>query len=282
MFRIAAWFLLLVHFFERPIWTFNETSDWRNLEDFPAYGVCFLPNTAAVFINLFCLVILASGVSMEFVYEKSTNRKYFLWVLTAAVVIKSIDALTAFVSLCLSIKPPFSLSPIEGVFVLLIEKRYFSNILYLIRTIPMFVTLVLVLASVVCTYTALGFLIFAPNSSEASDYFNSYGNAVWNMLMVLNGSDWPPPMIPAYTENRLFFFYFMVYLVLVNWGLLNLILGFVNTFFRLEQTATAERFQVSNVRLVWQDMCTSACFFVFNKLGGCSDMKYQHIRLMIS
>lgn len=76
---------------------------------------------------------------------------------------------------------------------------------------------------------------------EAIQYFNFYGTAVWNMLMVLNGSNWPTPMIPAFMDNRSFCLYFFLYIIICGWGLLNLVLGFVYLFFRVEQRDIAHR-----------------------------------------
>ena len=184
VFRGAAWLLLLVHVFGRPRWTFTEEEDWRNLKDFPQWGISFLPNTAAVFLNLLCLVVLGYAVRLQFSYEKSSSRKYCLWIFAVGVFLKFVEAVASFVSFCSSLPPPFTVSPVEGIFVLLIESRYFANILYLTRTIPMFIVLLGILACAMLTFEALAFLIFNPDGFESKDYFGNWGTGMWNMLMV--------------------------------------------------------------------------------------------------
>lgn len=49
----------------------------------------------------------------------------------------------------------------------------------------------------------------------------------------------PCPILPAIKENHLYFIFFLFYWILVKWGYLGLILGFVNAFHSLEQEATA-------------------------------------------
>lgn len=110
----------------------------------------------------------------------------------------------------------------------------------MIRSIPFFVGLIVVLGVVICSYAAMGFLIFNPQSVEATEYFPDFGIGLWNMLMVLNGSNWPSPIIPAYNHNRDSFFYFIIYLLLFNWGLLNLVLGLVYSKFQDEHRSISE------------------------------------------
>lgn len=145
------------------------------------------------------------------------------------------------VSLAAGQDPTFSTSPVEAVLVVLVEHRYSSNIGYFMRTIPKFIRLILTLTGFICIYTALGFMIFSPNSQEARKYFGFYGSSVWNMLMVLNGSNWPDPMMPAFDENRAYFVYFFVYIMIAGWGLLNLLQGFIYVFFKEELLIIQER-----------------------------------------
>lgn len=72
---------------------------------------------------------------------------------------------------------------------------------------------------VMTIYTALGFVIISPESDEAKEYFSSFATALWNMLMIINGADWPGTIIPAYHENRLYIIYFGIFVVLLSWGL---------------------------------------------------------------
>lgn len=63
--------------------------------------------------------------------------------------------------------------------------------------------LMVAFAGVICWFTIMAFMLFSPTSEEAKAYFTSFGGGMWNMLMVLNGSNWPSPMIPAYQVRTL-------------------------------------------------------------------------------
>lgn len=176
--------IVVVHVFGRPRWTYDQQDDWQSAAIFPQWEVSFVPNTVGVFINLICLLTLGFGVGLEFTYEYSTSRKYFLYVFAAGVALKLMEAFADFMSFCLTIKPMFTVSPIEGVFILLVEKAYFQKILYLARTVPMFAILLVVLGAVMLSFEALAFLIFNPQGPEGVEYFGDWGSGMWNMLMV--------------------------------------------------------------------------------------------------
>jgi hypothetical protein len=229
---VAAWALILVHIFEAPRWTY-QCEDAANQDLFPGYGIPSLPVTVACALNIFFLIILCAGVALENAFENSQSRRRLIMIMQASILLKLIES---FISLGLRAagKAPLSLSPVEAMFIILVERKYMTNLPYLIRVMPPFAFLITVLAAVVCIYTAFGYLIFDPGSQEIVQYFPDYGNAVWNMLMVLNGSNWPTPMIPAFQQNWLYCMYFVLYLVIGNWGFLNLTLGFIFASFQIE------------------------------------------------
>jgi len=129
------------------------------------------------------------------------------------VAIKSLAVFMNVINMSIMRDPAISTSPIEALCILLVEFKYENNLGYLFPTIPKFGVLMVALAGVICTYTALAFLIFNPTSDEARQYFGFYGSSVWNMLMVLNASNWPTPMMPAFDANRLYVIYFYVYII---------------------------------------------------------------------
>jgi Ca2+-binding EF-hand superfamily protein/membrane protein implicated in regulation of membrane protease activity len=234
----VAWGLILIHIFEAPPWTFK----FDNAADqslFPGYGLPFLSVTASCLLNMLLVLILLVGCCLEHVFEVSHTRRTLLAIMVVSASMKFTES---FVSLCLFAagRPPISLSPCEALLIVLVERQYHSNIPYLIRVLPPFAILIMVLAAVICTYTAFGYLIFDPGSLEMKQFFGTYGDAIWNLLMVLDGSNWPTPMMPAYNQNRLYCLYFIVYLVVGNWGLLNLTLGFIFTSFQIELQRIAE------------------------------------------
>ena len=187
---------------------------------------------------------------MEFGYKWQTSNGYLTGFFAFILLIQTASVIMGFAYAALGDGPLFSTNPISAFLVLLVEYQYDEYIGYFMRTLPKFLCLMALLACMVCTYTALGLQIFDPNSEEAKEFFPNFGTGVWNMLMVLCGSNWPTPMIPAIEDNRLYSLYFYIFIIAMDWGLLNLVLGFVYLFFRVEQidiTAKAERMRAKHL-----------------------------------
>lgn len=248
LFRLAAWGLILVHVFEAPAWTFR-VDNAADQAVYPSYDIPFLSVTASNLLTLMLILILSLGCALENTFEVSKTRRRLLAIIFLTLALKCIESSVSLVLAAFN-HAPISLSPCEAVMIVLVERQYHRNIPYLVRIIPPFAVLILVLSAVVCAYTAFGYLIFDPGSSEMVQFFPTYGDAIWNMLMVLDGSNWPTPMIPSYIQNRLYCLYFVIYLVVVNWGFLNLTLGFIFASFQLERERIAAlRREVKNNNL---------------------------------
>lgn len=190
--------------------------------------------TAVNVLALLCLSVLWLGVSLEFGYKRYTSNAYLTYFSSLILATKTIAVFGCLIKIGLGKHPVFSVSPIEALMCLFVEVQYDNNLGYIRRTVPKFGVLMLILGCFVLTYTAMGFLIFNPSSEEATEYFPTMGTGFWNMLMMLNGSNWPGPILPALVNHRAYFVYFFLYIVLVGWGLLNLVLGFVYLFFQQE------------------------------------------------
>jgi Ca2+-binding EF-hand superfamily protein/membrane protein implicated in regulation of membrane protease activity len=235
--RIAAWGMVLLHIYERPTWTYQSSrgDNWRDSDQYPSFNLTYLNPVALNLLNLACLAVLWWIVSMEFGYKRFTRNVNLVYIGSFVLTVKTITVLGCLVQLALHEHPTFSAAPIEVVMCLLVEQQFDNNVGSLQRTLPKFTTLMLPLAGVVCAYTALGFLIFNPNSQEAMEYFPTFGTGYWYMLMILNASSWPGPMLPSLRDNRAYCIYFYVYIMIAAWGLLNLVLGFVYLFFQQEE-----------------------------------------------
>jgi hypothetical protein len=74
--------------------------------------------------------------------------------------------------------------------------------------------------------------IFDPTNEEAEQYFPSIQQGIWSLITILNAADWPDPIIPAFKDSQLYFLFFLSFLIVGSWGLLNASSGLVFTFFR--------------------------------------------------
>jgi hypothetical protein len=55
---------------------------------------------------------------------------------------------------------------------------------------------------------------FFRGTQQGIQYFSSYPDTFYNMLVLLTTTNFPDIMLPAYSTNRLYGFFFMVYLLI--------------------------------------------------------------------
>jgi len=239
IFYISSWLLVVVRLFERPVWTYFK-DDWNDNTIYPRSGIPLAPSGLCAVISLILCGILSYSVYLELQYEKSKVRIMSLYCFAVLLFVKFIEVFGEFISLVVSGTKVFSLSPCEAIGILLVERAYAVKLQYIIRVIPGFTILMITFTMFIAWFTALAFMVFPLSSQERTEYYNTFGGGMWNMMVVLNGSNWPDPMIPAYQENRGSVVYFVLYLVIGNWGLINLITGVVFVLFRLQQLEANE------------------------------------------
>ena len=218
---------------------------------------------ATIALNIIFLTILWVAAVLELGYKKNSTSVNFTIVFTVVLTVGSFITIFWLFDWMLERDPTFGAGPLGACLILLVEQYYENFVGYLLRLLPTYSLLLLLLGGSIVTYTALGLLIFNPNSSEYQQYFGSFGTAVWNMLMVLNGSNWPSPMIPAFNQNSSFCLYFFIYIIIFGWGLLNLITGYIYGFFQEEQM----RMSKSNQALLRKSMIRAFRLLDTNQYG---------------
>lgn len=174
-------------------------------------------------------------------YKWNTRNVYLTWIFAIVWLVKFIVLIIITAQYAHGYHRSLTATPFEAFICLLVELKYQNNIGYLIRTIPKFAILMMFFALSICIYTSLFFLLFQPTSEEATQYFPTFGTGVWNMLMVLIGSNWPGPVIPAYNSNHISCLYFFMFIIIYGWFFLNLILGFVFLYFKNDQLDVTKR-----------------------------------------
>ena len=245
-----------------------------------------MPVAASAVLNLCCLLILWFAVAMDFGFKRRSKSFHMTLLFSFFLAVQTFSVFMYISYAIVGDGPLFSTNPISALNILFIEYHYDNYLQNFIRIIPKFACLLLVLSAMVCTFTALGFELFDPHSEEAEQYFPNYGNGLWNMLMVLCGSNWPGPMIPALENNRFYFFFFSIYIIIGDWGLLNLLLGFVYLFFRAEQMEikqSVERVRREHLQQAFTLLDTDALgYFTYHQMdslvseGYCSFIETLH------
>ena len=81
-------------------------------------------------------------------------------------------------------------------------------------------------------WSALAYTLFTTGGDNDDGYFDSdLSKTTISMIVLLNTSNWPEPLISIYELNRKNFLFFFFYCVVVDWGFMNLVLGLVVAFF---------------------------------------------------
>eukprot|EP01033_Poteriospumella_lacustris_P008026 gene8027-5776_t len=240
LYRTAAWSILFVHVFSRPLWTLRigGTEDWNDASIYPSYELPYMPELASSLLIGLATLILWLSTLLEFGYHGRSRHQYFSVFFAVVLTLISITILMQ-LSYCVAGKiPDFSASPLYSLPILLVERRWDGNTLSLLRLMPRMTMLVLMVATTVCLFSCVALLILPKDSDEVKQYFGSFGDAVWNMLMMLNASNWPTPFMPAYDDNRAYALFFFAFIMVGDWCVLNIVLGFICMYFNQEQEAT--------------------------------------------
>lgn len=88
----------------------------------------------------------------------------------------------------------FWISPTISLFIILAERSSSRRHSYLLRVLPKYFILVCVLAVTVSLFT--GFALFLSDLEAFQNLFLGFDSGLWNMMMILLGSNWPGPIIP--------------------------------------------------------------------------------------
>ena len=181
------------------------------------------------------------GVFLELGYKIGTPAQEYSWLFAFILLIKTIGIIVNTIQWYHGQRRDITFSPIEALSCILVETKYENHFGYLLRTMPKFCVLMIFLWIIMVIYTALAFLIFNPESEEAQIFFPTFATGLWTMLMILNGANWPGTVVPAFHKNHFFFIFFLIYVTILSWGIVNLILGFIFLFFQLELTSINQR-----------------------------------------
>jgi len=78
-----------------------------------------------------------------------------------------------------------------------------------------------------CLYYTLPFQVTFYGSSEGEQHFPNIIDAMWTLWICVTTANYPDVMMPGYNENRLIAIYFVVFMVITFFFLMNVILASV-------------------------------------------------------
>ncbi|XP_061624134.1 two pore channel protein 1 isoform X2 [Phyllopteryx taeniolatus] len=122
--------------------------------------------------------------------------------------------------------------------IFLVDCRYCGavrrNLRQIFQSLPPFIDILLLLLFFMVIFAILGFCLFSTNTSDP--YFNTLENSMVSLFVLLTTANFPDVMMPAYSKNHWSCVFFIVYLSIELYFIMNLLLAVVfDTFNDVEK-----------------------------------------------
>lgn len=186
-------------------------------------------------LELLALVMVAFELCMKlrwlgfhtFIRHKRTMVK------TCVLLLQFVEAIVVLVRQTSHMRVTRALRPI-----FLVDCRYCGavrrNLRQIFQSLPPFIDILLLLLFFMVIFAILGFCLFSTNTADP--YFNTLENSLVSLFVLLTTANFPDVMMPAYSKNRWSCVFFIVYLSIELYFVMNLLLAVVfDTFNGVEK-----------------------------------------------
>lgn len=186
-------------------------------------------------LELLALVMVAFELCMKlrwlgfhtFIRHKRTMVK------TCVLQLQFVEAIVVLIRQTSHLRVTRALRPI-----FLVDCRYCGavrrNLRQIFQSLPPFIDILLLLLFFMVIFSILGFCLFSPNPSDP--YFSTLENSIVSLFVLLTTANFPDVMMPAYSRNRWSCVFFIVYLSIELYFIMNLLLAVVfDTFNGVEK-----------------------------------------------
>ncbi|XP_077456345.1 two pore channel protein 1 isoform X1 [Stigmatopora argus] len=187
-------------------------------------------------LELLALVIVAFELCMKlrwlgfhtFIRHKRTMVK------SCVLLLQFVEAIVVLIRQTSHMRVTRALRPI-----FLVDCRYCGavrrNLRQIFQSLPPFIDILLLLLFFMVIFAILGFCLFSTNASDPN--FNTLENSMVSLFVLLTTANFPDVMMPAYSKNRWSCVFFIVYLSIELYFIMNLLLAVVfDTFNDVEKT----------------------------------------------
>uniref|UniRef100_A0A1A7X5A2 Two pore segment channel 1 n=1 Tax=Iconisemion striatum TaxID=60296 RepID=A0A1A7X5A2_9TELE len=152
---------------------------------------------------------------------------------TSVLLLQFVEAIVVLVRQTSHLRVTRALRPI-----FLVDCRYCGavrrNLRQIFQSLPSFIDILLLLLFFMVIFAILGFCLFSTNSSDP--YFKTLEDSLVSLFVLLTTANYPDVMMPAYSKNRWSCVFFIVYLSIELYFIMNLLLAVVfDTFNDVEK-----------------------------------------------
>ncbi|XP_024130960.1 two pore calcium channel protein 1 isoform X1 [Oryzias melastigma] len=186
-------------------------------------------------LELLALVMVAFELCMKlrwlgfhtFIRHKRTMVK------TCVLLLQFVEAIVVLIRQTSHVRITRALRPI-----FLVDCRYCGavrrNLRQIFQSLPSFIDILLLLLFFMVIFSILGFCLFSTNTADP--YFNTLENSLVSLFVLLTTANFPDVMMPAYSKNSWSCVFFIVYLSIELYFIMNLLLAVVfDTFNDVEK-----------------------------------------------
>nr|XP_038935169.1 two pore channel protein 2 isoform X8 [Rattus norvegicus] len=226
-------FLILALAFVEVPSSFTRTADVRYRSQ-PWQPPCGLTET----IEALCLLVFLADLSVKGYLVGQAQLQQNLWLLAYFVVLV-VSVVDWIVSLSLNCEESLRVRRLLRPFFLLQNSSMMKKTLKCIRwSLPEMASVGLLLTIHLCLFTVIGMLLFTiaekdeAQNKERLTYFRNLPEALTSLLVLLTTSNNPDVMIPAYTQNRAYALFFIIFTLIGSLFLMNLLTAIIYNQFR--------------------------------------------------
>uniref|UniRef100_A0A2K6FFP7 Two pore segment channel 2 n=1 Tax=Propithecus coquereli TaxID=379532 RepID=A0A2K6FFP7_PROCO len=230
--NFTIYLILSLAFIETPS-SLSRTADVRYRSP-PWEPPCGLTES----VEVLCLLVFVADLSVKgYLFGRAHFQKN-LWLLgyLGVLVVSLVDWTVSVSLLC---REPLRVRRLLRPFFLLQNSSMMKKTLKCIRwSLPQMASVGLLLAIHLCLFTMFGMLLFAGEkqddgqNKERMTYFRNLPDALTSLLVLLTTANNPDVMIPAYSRNRAYAIFFIVFTLIGSLFLMNLLTAIIYSQFR--------------------------------------------------
>ncbi|XP_047374996.1 two pore channel protein 2 isoform X1 [Sciurus carolinensis] len=230
--NLTIFLILALAFIETPS-SFTRTADvrFRSLRWEPPCGL-----TEAV--EGLCLLVFMADVTVKCYLVGRAQFQKNVWLL-AYITVLAVSVVDWTVSLGLLCQEPLRVRRLLRPFFLLQNSSMMKKTLKCIRwSLPEMASVGLLLLIHLCLFTVLGVLLFTVGQEDEQQrkerltYFRDLLEAFTSLLVLLTTANNPDVMMPAYSKNRAYAIFFIVFTLIGSLFLMNLLTAIIYNQFR--------------------------------------------------